>query len=220
MSKSIRGSERFEHVLQVAGQLFAHHGYHATSTREIARISEISENTLFRQFANKEEIFWGALRYKLSALRIRGELLEGIALSRSPEVLLPQLMAQLLDVAFLNPDTLRLVVVAFLEFRWEAANVCGETLLPVFVAVKGYFKTNMEKGKLRSVDAAMLTATLGLSMIAFPEISRLLDGNHRYLENRDTIEAFSRFWLKVLLPDPAESRFGGMAQAAPPVAAE
>jgi len=205
MSTSPRSSERLEQVLHVAGQLFARQGYHATSTREIARMADISENTLFRQFETKEQIFWGALRYRFGTLRLRRELLEGIATSQAPEIVLPQLLAQLVDTAYLNPDTLRLVAVAFLEFRWEAGNVCADFLLPIFSTVKAYLKKHIETGTLRKVDPSMLTAALGVSVIAYPEIARILDGTPQYLENRGAIEAFSRFWLNVLLPDGENS---------------
>jgi AcrR family transcriptional regulator len=215
MNSPPRGSERLEQVLQVAGQLFARQGYHATSTREIARVADISENTLFRQFESKEQIFWEALRFRFGTMRPRRELLEGIATSQSPEVVLPQLLSQLVDTAYLNPDTLRLVAVAFLEFRWEASNVCADFLHPIFSAVKSYLKKNIEAGALRNVDPSMLTAALGVSVIAYPEIARILDGSPRYLENRDAIEAFSRFWLNVLLPDGRGSAKTHLDAAAP-----
>lgn len=201
MSSTPRHSERLEQVLQVAGQLFARQGYHATSTREIARMADISENTLFRQFETKEQIFWASLRSRFGALKLRRELMEGITTSQRPEIVLPQLLAQLIDTAYLNPDTLRLVAVAFLEFRWEAGNICAESLEPVFAAVKSYLKKHMDLGMLRDVDPAMLTAALGMSVIAYPEIARILNGTPHYLDNRGAIETFSRFWLNVLLPD-------------------
>lgn len=164
-------------------------------------MADVSENTLFRQFETKEQIFWEALRYRLSGLKPRRELLEGIAKAQSPEIVLPQLLAQLVDTACLNPDSLRLVAVAFLEFRWQAGTVCAEVLVPVFSAVKSYLRKNIDSGLLRQVDPAMLTAALGISVIAYPEIARILDGASGYTENRCAIEDFSRFWLKVLLPE-------------------
>ena len=137
MSTPPRNSERLEKVLQVSGQLFARQGYHATSTREIARMADVSENTLFRQFETKEQIFWAALRHRCNHLRLRRELLEGITNSHSPEVVLPQLLEQLVDTAYLNPDTLRLMAVAFLEFRWEAGNVCADFLVPILLHGEG-----------------------------------------------------------------------------------
>ena len=44
--RSVRGDK----ILQAAGKLFARQGYYGTSTREIARLAGVSENTLFRHF--------------------------------------------------------------------------------------------------------------------------------------------------------------------------
>jgi AcrR family transcriptional regulator len=206
MSTLSRPSDRMDQVLQVAGQLFARHGYHATSTREIARIAEISENTLFRKFENKEQIFWAALRYRFTMLKIRRELLDAITEFREPEVVLPQLLAQLVDTAYLNPDTLRLIAVAFLEFSWETGNACAASLGPIFSTVETYLKKSMDAGTLRTVDPTVLTVALGMTVISYPEIARLLDRSSHYVENRGAIESFSRFWLNVLLPRPTDPR--------------
>lgn len=49
-----RKSQRDEKVVHAAAQLFAHPGYHGTIARQIARLDDISENTLFRYFERKE----------------------------------------------------------------------------------------------------------------------------------------------------------------------
>jgi AcrR family transcriptional regulator len=44
-------------VLITAAELFSAKGYAATTTREIARLSDVSEGALFKYFATKEELF-------------------------------------------------------------------------------------------------------------------------------------------------------------------
>ena len=68
----LRNSVRTEKIVDAAAQLFARQGYHGTSTREIARLAEVSENTLFRHFDHKEDIFWSALRSHTAALKPGG----------------------------------------------------------------------------------------------------------------------------------------------------
>ena len=74
---SLRNSVRTEKIVAAATLLFARQGYHGTSTREIARLAEVSENTLFRHFDHKEEIFWSALRSNAASLKPRRDLLGG-----------------------------------------------------------------------------------------------------------------------------------------------
>lgn len=205
MSTSLPKSVRLDNILQAAGQLFARQGYHATSTREIARIADTSENTLFRHFEHKEDIFWAALRFRLSSLKLRRELMEDIAQCESPEIVLPKILAQLVDTAILNPDILRLIGVAFLELHWKAGHVCHEHLSPIFAAVKSYLSTNIQLGKVRNLDPTMVTAALGMTIMAHAEIARIIDGvPPAYADSKDAIQAYSRFWLEVLIPQGAE----------------
>ena len=75
MPSAPRNSERTDKILQAAAQLFARQGYHGTSTREIARLADVSENTLFRHFDHKEDLFWSALRSRSTGLKLRRDLL-------------------------------------------------------------------------------------------------------------------------------------------------
>src|SRR6185437_4639331 len=99
MTSPPKNSEQVNKVVHAAAQLFARQGYHGTSTREIARLADISENTLFRYFEHKEDLFWTALRSRLSGLELRRDLLTGIADGAAPEVVLPQIFAQWADTA-------------------------------------------------------------------------------------------------------------------------
>jgi len=191
-------------IVHAAAQLFARQGYHGTSTREIARVAEVSENTLFRHFEHKEDIFWAALRSRLSGLELRRDLLDGISERASPEVILPQILAQFVDMAILRPELLRLIAVAFIELHWKAASVCHEHLSPIFSTVNHYLAVNIESGKLRNLDSSLVTAALAMTVMVQPEFSKLITGAPPpYSGSRDAIRAYTKFWLDVLVPSEA-----------------
>ena len=201
MNSSSKSSDHVSKIIHAAAQLFARQGYHGTSTREIARIAEVSENTLFRQFEHKEEIFWAALRSRLSGLRLRRDLLESIAQSAEPDVVLPQLLTQLVDTAFLKPDLFRLVAVGLIELNWKTKAVCYEYLSPIFSTVYGYLAMNIEIGRLRRVNPSMLTAALTTVVMVHPEFSRFIAGAAPpYIDSREAIQAYTKFWLDILIP--------------------
>jgi len=56
-----------ERILFEASQLFAVMGYHATTTREIARAVGVRQPSLFHHFASKREIMQALLSYDLDA---------------------------------------------------------------------------------------------------------------------------------------------------------
>ena len=200
MALPSKNSEQLQKTLEAAAQLFAHQGYHGTSTRDIARIAEISENTLFRQFEHKEDLFWAALRSRLSGLKLRRDLVDGIEESAEPRVVLPQILAQLVDTAILKPDLLRLIAIAFIELHWKGEGVCREYLSPVFAGVSRYLAGNVAQGKIRNLDPTMVTAALAVTVMVHPELSRLINGAlPSHADRRDAIRAYSEFWLEVLL---------------------
>lgn len=185
--------------------MFARRGYHATSTREIARIADLSENTLFRYFNHKEDIFWAALRCRLGALKLRREVLEGIAGSERPEVVLPLILEQLVDIATVSPEIPRLIGVAFLELPSRVRHLCHEHLGPVLSAVKDYLNANMRKGTVRNLDAGMVLSALAAMVILHSEVGELIDGETSvYSDKRQSLHAYAKFWLNVLILDGPE----------------
>jgi AcrR family transcriptional regulator len=189
--------------LQAAAQLFARQGYHGTSTREIARLADVSENTLFRHFDHKEDLFWSALRSRSTGLKLRRDLLDGIAGGDDPEVVLPKIIDLLVDTVIFKPELLRLIAVAFLELHWKTEAFCQEFLSPIFSAINRYVETNIANERVRNLDPTMVTAALVTTVMTHAEISRLIDGDRlSYPGSREAASAYTKFWLDVLTPRP------------------
>ena len=58
------GDERRQQLLQVAMRLFSEKGFSGTTTKEIAQAAGISEATVFKHFANKDELYSAILDRK------------------------------------------------------------------------------------------------------------------------------------------------------------
>jgi len=201
MNASAKKQERARKCARVAAQLFARQGYHGTSTREIARLAGISENTLFRHFESKENLFWTALRSGLAGWEIGRDLLEDLQANRGPEVVLPRLVAQMIDTTTLNPELLQLIAVASMEMRGKATVVCREYLSPILARIKGYLGVNIERGRLRILDPSLLTAAIVTTALMYPVVSEFINGDEApSSKNRDTIRTLSRFWIDALAP--------------------
>ena len=203
MPIATKNSERTEKIVQAAAQLFARKGYHGTSTREIARLADVSENTLFRHFDHKEDLFWSALRSRSNGLKLRRDLMEGIAGGDEPEIVLPKIIDLLVDTVIFKPELLRLIAVAFLELHWKTESFCQEYLSPIFSAISHYVEMNIENERVRNLDPTMVTAALVTTVMAHGEISRLIDGEKlSYPGSREASSAYTKFWLDVLTPRP------------------
>lgn len=198
----VRKNERREYILQVSSQLFARQGYHGTSTRDIARVADLAEITLFRYFQHKEEIFWSAVHFRLSKLKMRREILEGIAHGEPPEIVLPLIMEQLVDTVTVSPELTRLIGVAFLELPNRARHLCHEYLAPSLSMVRDYLRASVQKGQIRNVDSDMLVSALAAMVILHSEIGEVLDGfSSANSARKQSMRSWADFWLSVLVPD-------------------
>jgi AcrR family transcriptional regulator len=196
-------------ISRAAVALFSRQGYHGTSTREIARLADVSEVTVFRHFERKEDIFLSALRSSFGAVKPRLHLFDRDSESRTPEAMLPQILSLLVDVATFSPELTKLVAVAFLELHGKAEDVCFEYLTPLFTAISRFLTKNMENGRFRNLNPEIVTMAMALTAIAQPELSRLIGSSaFSQMGGRESIEEYSRFWLKVLV-QPAPENVNG-----------
>jgi len=192
-------------IERAAIALFSRQGYHGTSTREIARLADISEVTVFRYFDHKEDIFLSALDASFSILKPRLEIFNHASETRTPETMLQLILSLLLDTATLSPQLIKLVAVAFLELHGKAEEICFAHLTPLLTAISTYLTKSMENGRLRALNPAIVTAGMALTVIAQPGLSKLIMGSTlSQMGGRESIDEYSRFWLSVLIPSRQE----------------
>lgn len=194
----VKNSLRTEKILDAATRLFALQGYHATTTREIARLADVSENTLFRHFEHKEDIFCSALRSYVAALRPRWDLLKD---GESLGVALPKILEQLAETANYKPEIIRLIAVAFVELQGKAEAICRDLLSPMFWEIAQYLAVSVEKGEVVEVNPTLLATSLMSMVLVQPQLSKLIGVEKEAGgESSDAVNLYSKFWLVVLSP--------------------
>jgi AcrR family transcriptional regulator len=192
-------------IVRAAVALFSRQGYHGTSTREIARLADVSEVTLYRYFEHKEDVFWAALASCFETIRPRLGSLDLGFRSAIPQVVLPRILSMMIDTATFSPELIRLVAVALLEVRGKAEDVCREHLTPLFTAISHYLEVNMENGRVRNLDPAIMTMAIASTVFAQPSLSTLVKGCRlSTLDSKQAIDAYTTFWLDVLVPPSSE----------------
>jgi AcrR family transcriptional regulator len=130
-------------ITRAAVALFSRQGYHGTSTRDIARLADVSEVTLFRYFEHKEDVFWAALDASFEALKSRLIALEPGSRNTAPEIFLPRVMNVLVDTATFSPELVRMIAIAVLEVHGKAEDVCREHITPLFTMITHYLSNHI-----------------------------------------------------------------------------
>lgn len=193
-------SLRRDRLVHAAGQLFAYQGYHGTSTRQIAHLANISENTLFRHFDDKESLFWSTLRAHLAAVDLQQDLLKKIANCEPPEVVLPKILELFADTVSYRPELLRLAAVAVLELHPKGEAFIQECLSPAMSAISRYLEMNIKGGKMCDLDPTTVTVALMMTTLTHARISLLIDKDKPLLNHQERSRAQARFWLDLLAP--------------------
>src|SRR5579862_9068949 len=125
-----RGKAVTERILRSAGTLFSRHGYQRTSTRDIARLADVSEVTIYRHFENKEDIFWSAIAASLWSILPRMNSLAAKLTLLEPEPALAEVLTLLEDIGTYHPEIPRLIGIACLEHGSKAKAMCCQHLSP------------------------------------------------------------------------------------------
>ena len=201
MPRAPKSSEKTDKIVQAAGKLFARQGYNATSTREIARLADVSENTLFRHFEHKEDLFWATIRWHLTGLKPTRDLLNGMARGDSLEVVLPKIIEMLENTADYRTESLRLIAIAFIELPAKADGFLLQYISPIFSTIRQYMEINIRNGKIRNMDSTILTSVLIMTALTHPGIYNLIgDKNLLYPNNREERRKYVKFWLDLIVP--------------------
>lgn len=206
--------------MKAAVALFSRQGFHGTRTREIARLADVSEVTVFRYFDHKDDIFWSALQSCFSSIKPRLNLLQAPPREDNPELMLPEIVCLLVDIVTYSPELMRLIAVALLELHGPAEELCRENLSPLFAAISGYLARNIDAGRMRNLDPAIVTAALAFPVLMQPELSKMMNGSTlSKLGGREAINQYSDFWVKVLIPAHPDgfARFTPAQAAEPPL---
>lgn len=59
-----RGAETRRQLLEAAGRVFAVRGYARATTKEIAKVAGVAEGTIYRHFADKQDLFYATFSAK------------------------------------------------------------------------------------------------------------------------------------------------------------
>jgi AcrR family transcriptional regulator len=99
--------ERYDRILEAAGDVIARRGFHQASIRDIARAAGLSLAGLYHYVGGKDELLFLVLDRSLD--RLIAALDEGLAAARTPEARLLALIRTHLDFAFQHAAALKII---------------------------------------------------------------------------------------------------------------
>lgn len=193
------GDERRQQIIRVAMKLFSEHGFSGTTTRQIAVASGVSEATVFKYFANKEELYADILDHKACShdfqdpLSLVGEYMEkGDDYQVFYNMALNALRNHEEDTAFM-----RLLMHAALEGH-ELTRMFFESFVSsIYERIGNYIRRRQKEGAFRDVDPKVVVRSF-IGMFVHHSLNNILwDKEQKLLKisNEKAAESFATILL-------------------------
>ncbi len=167
MRQRLPAEQRRRVIIDSATALFSKHGLKGTTTREVAKAVGISEATIFKYFASKEELYTAIIDVKAHAQRehILG-VIKPLAEARDDAALLRTLATELIERTQTDPTFMRLLFFSALEGHAMADLIFRQRVQTLDVFLGGYFAERIAAGAFRPVDPLQMAWNF-IGMVTF-----------------------------------------------------
>jgi AcrR family transcriptional regulator len=184
MMPSKKGSSQ-ERILAAAVGLFSQVGYKGTSTRDIARVAEVNEVTIYRHYPNKRELFKAAVESELQSLTVLDDLVDQLANIEEPGSAFYLVFEFVCKAIASRPNLVRLVQFSALEFGREVEPLYRKYLGEWLRASAAHLQRWALEGELRNLDPELIVLAFAASAVS--------------------LETLCVLWPKEVLNAPGES---------------
>ncbi|MBK7704394.1 MAG: TetR/AcrR family transcriptional regulator [Acidobacteria bacterium] len=194
------GDERREQICQVAMRLFGENGFRGTTTKEIANAAGVSEATVFKHFANKDELYAAILDHKACDHGFDnpfGEIADKFEAKDDFGVFYGMALHALEHHAA-DRDFLRLMMFSALEGHDLARAFYEGFVTVVYDFLSGYIRQRQTDGAFRDVEPRIVVRSF-VGMFVHHSLNNLLwDREQKLLKisNEDAAREFATIVLQ------------------------
>lgn len=154
MQVRVTGEERRRLIIESAAKLFSRHGFRGTTTREIARAVGVSEATVFKHFATKEDLYSAIIEAKAQTHEIL-ETVSTVAAGRDDAAFLRSLAHELIARTTKDSTLMRLLFFSALEGHSLADLFFRRRVQALDDYLARYIAERVAAGAFRAVDPVM-----------------------------------------------------------------
>jgi AcrR family transcriptional regulator len=165
MRQRLPGEERRRLIIDAAAELFSKHGLKGTTTREVAKAVGVSEATVFKHFASKEQLYAAIIETKSQTQQVLG-VIGPLADAHDDAALLRTLATELIERTQSDPTLMRLMFYSALEGHALADLFFRRRVQTLDVFLGRYIADRIADGAFRPADP-LQTAWNFIGMVTF-----------------------------------------------------
>jgi len=151
MRQRLPAEERRRLIIESAAKLFSQHGFRGTTTREVAKAVGVSEATVFKHFATKEDLYGAIIEAKAQTQQVLG-VIGPLAEARDDAGLLRTLATELIERTQSDPTLMRLIFFSALEGHALADLFFRRRVQALDDFLGRYIADRVAAGAFRAVD--------------------------------------------------------------------
>jgi AcrR family transcriptional regulator len=189
-----------ERIIDAAVQVFGEQGFKGATTREIAKVADVNETTLFRNFQNKEALFKEVVERAASRMT---ELIATLGMSgkdlREDLSYFAEMYSRVIEE---NEPMVRMLVGEAKRQPEEAQLIAHNAWSPVKQRLNEFVKHAQQSGKIRH-DIDVEQALTAFSGAIFAYVLRRCMIPHAYTKE-DFLKTTIDIFIRGLMPDPKE----------------
>lgn len=205
------GDKRREQILQTAFDLFSKRGFSGTTTKDIARMSGVSEAMIFKHFSSKDELYGAILEAKKCADGLHQfpwenneELLAAME-AKDDFGVFYQFAVQALEKHQADVAFMRLLFYSALEEHELAERFFGEFVVQIYRFLGKYIEQRQADGAFRKIDPRIIVRSF-LGMLIHHSLNNILWDKKRRILDIDNDTAARNFAEMILRGAATDNR--------------
>ena len=159
--------DRREQILDAAQKVFAQKGFDGASIKDLTKAARVSPGLLYWYFDGKSDLFASLVSERL--VKLLGLLAEHLSFDLPPEESLPQFGCFYVELfeQGMNAALFKLVVTNAQSFPPSVRKTQADRLNQMLDLVQGYFRHQIDAGRMHPCDTEMAARTFMGSLVAF-----------------------------------------------------
>jgi AcrR family transcriptional regulator len=171
-------------ILMSAANAFATNGFRNSTVRDIAISANVNDVTVYRYFPSKQQLYWAALDQRLRNSDLPSRITELLLAAKTPEQLLRDISATVLEAFGADPMLPRLINFTLLELEEERRLMYQLHFRSQYLLLVERMSDWISSGAMRAVDPSK--AALSLVGILLAECHLKTDTHPKILNPETT----------------------------------
>jgi AcrR family transcriptional regulator len=188
-----------QRILSAAVELFSKQGYNGASTRDIAKLADVNEVTVYRYHTTKRLLFVAAVESELSKISLGADAISGLVNARDARTALRGLFELIAGTVARHPEMARLLQFAALEMGEELGQICEKHLEGLLGLGTDYVNRWIEPGESFCGDPRLVILAFVSTVVGADSFYPALWGQQSPLSRDTQAAACAQVWSAALV---------------------